>query len=146
MKIAPHLVACIALLAFQGGLEAQTLEEQGTEGLEWGTLPDLPDTPGYGGPYAGTHNDALIVAGGANFPDAPPWEGGKKVWHDRIFVLEKDATKWRTLDVTLPRPLAYAATVSTADGIYVLGGETFGRRDRPAERDGQARRSSGSAS
>ena len=31
---------------------------------------------------------AILVAGGANFPDKKPWEGGKKVWYDTVFVLE----------------------------------------------------------
>jgi hypothetical protein len=33
-------------------------------------------------------NGALIVAGGANFPDKAVWEGGRKHWYDNIFVLE----------------------------------------------------------
>ncbi|SVD81223.1 uncharacterized protein METZ01_LOCUS434077, partial [marine metagenome] len=36
--------------------------------LEWKPLPDLPDPIGVAGPFVGVHNDALIVAGGANFP------------------------------------------------------------------------------
>ena len=31
-------------------------------------LPDLPDAIGMAGPFVGVHRDALIVAGGANFP------------------------------------------------------------------------------
>ena len=32
--------------------------------LEWKPLPDLPGGLGVAGPFAGTHNDALIIAGG----------------------------------------------------------------------------------
>ena len=39
-------------------------------------LPDLPDAIGMAGPFVGVHNDALIVAGGANFPVA----GGEDLW------------------------------------------------------------------
>ena len=53
----------------------------------WGQLPPLPDRHGFAGGFAGVSHDALIFAGGANFPDAPPWDGGKKVWYDSIFVL-----------------------------------------------------------
>src|SRR5918993_2565532 len=53
----------------------------------WSSLPPLPDPIGFAGPYAGVSNGALLVAGGANFPDGPPWEGKPKVWHDRIFLL-----------------------------------------------------------
>lgn len=32
--------------------------------LSWRELPSLPDALGVAGPFAGVHNDALIVAGG----------------------------------------------------------------------------------
>ena len=40
--------------------------------LNWETLPALPDAHGVAGAFAGAHNGALIVAGGANFPGEPP--------------------------------------------------------------------------
>ena len=100
-----------------------------SKSLAWEELPELPDAFGFGGPLVGTHNGALIVAGGANFPNGPPWPAdgkpaGAKVWHDRIFVLIPGDTKWREAG-RLPRPLAYAAVVSHATGMYVLGGESF---------------------
>ena len=64
--------------------------------LEWKSLPDLPGGFGIAGPFAGTHNDTLIIAGGANFPDGVPWrptaDGGTsaKVYHDTIHVVTKD--------------------------------------------------------
>ena len=100
--------------------------------LKWSELPPLPpapgqdEQPGVAGPFAGVHNGALIVAGGANFPEAPPWEGGKKVWCDDVYVLEKTpdgAYVWRTDEgLKLPRPLAYGVSVSTKDGVVCLGG------------------------
>ena len=38
----------------------------------WSELPPLPDKLGFAGPFLGTHNGALLVAGGAYFPDGPP--------------------------------------------------------------------------
>ena len=32
-------------------------------------------------------DEVLIVAGGANFPDKVPWEGGEKICYDKIFLL-----------------------------------------------------------
>ena len=98
--------------------------------LVWDQLPPLPDEFGFGGPAAGVHNDALIVAGGANFPDAAPWEGGQKVWHDRIFVLEREAggqvaAKWREAG-TLPKRIAYGVSISTPQGMLLIGGEQDG--------------------
>jgi N-acetylneuraminic acid mutarotase len=106
--------------------------------LIWSDLPPLPDEYGFGGPIVGTHDDALIVCGGANFPDGAPWAeedrpAGDKVWHDRIFVLTKDADVW--IDGgRLPFPLAYAAVVSTNDGVYVLGGESYDAANHPTSR------------
>ena len=59
--------------------------------LKWEELTELPapdgldENIGVAGPFVGVHNDALIVAGGANFPEKPLWET-YKVWHDRIYV------------------------------------------------------------
>jgi N-acetylneuraminic acid mutarotase len=48
--------------------------------FSWGELPRIPDKFGFAGSFAGTANNALIVAGGANFPDGgAPWTGSKKV-------------------------------------------------------------------
>ena len=48
-------------------------------GLQWDTsLPSLPDQHGFAGAFTGVSKGHLLVAGGANFPDAPPWENGKK--------------------------------------------------------------------
>lgn len=112
--------ACVLLLGLllgltlAGGLAAQ-------ERLQWRELPPLPDTPGLGGPFVGSHHGSLIVAGGANFPTAPPWEGGKKVWYDTVYQLERGETAWRSL-AKLDGPRAYGAAVSTSHGIALIGG------------------------
>src|ERR1019366_969557 len=63
----------------------------GTDAIadEWKLLPSLPDKEGFAGSFAGVSNGAMIVAGGANFPDKKPWDGGKKLWYDTVFVLER---------------------------------------------------------
>ncbi len=97
--------------------------------LEWDELPALPpaagqtEQPGLAGPYAGLHGDALIVAGGANFPNKPLWETDK-VWHDAIHVLERDGDAYAWHDGgKLAEPLAYGAAVSTDDGVICIGGD-----------------------
>src|SRR5262249_38507109 len=75
---------------------------------------------GFAGLFAGVSNDTLLVAGGANFPDKKPWEGGKKVWYDTVFALEKPEGKWVAVG-KLPRPLAYGVSVSHR-GVIGIGG------------------------
>lgn len=89
--------------------------------LNWQQLPPLPDATGVAGPFAGTSGGALIVAGGANFPDKMPWEGGKKIWHDTAYVLDKTNGAWRGA-FKLPRPLGYGVSVTTRDGVLCIGG------------------------
>src|SRR5688572_4233240 len=84
-------------------------------------LADLPDKLGLAGPIAGISNGALLVGGGTNFPDGMPWEGGKKVWHDELYVLESPNGQWKS-GFKLPRSVAYAATVTTDRGVIYLGG------------------------
>lgn len=90
--------------------------------LTWNRLADLPDAHGFAGPYAGISNGALIVAGGANFPGGPPWDGGTKAWYDVAFVLPKGETAWRKIDVALPSSRGYGISITTPSGIVCVGG------------------------
>ena len=89
------------------------------------SLPDLPSNTelkkslGFAGMVGGTSEGVIIAAGGANFPDAVPWEGGKKVWSDAIYIFEND--QWRLTQKKLPIPLAYGSSVNLADGILCIG-------------------------
>jgi len=94
--------------------------------LDWKPLPSLPDAHGFAGAFAGVSGNALIVAGGANFPGGRPWDGAEKIWHDDIFVLaagkgKETRAKWRT-GFKLPRPLAYGVSITTDEGVVCLGG------------------------
>jgi N-acetylneuraminic acid mutarotase len=84
-------------------------------------LPSVSDKEGFAGPFAGVSNGALLVAGGANFPDKRPWEGGTKVWYDSVFVLEKPNGAWKNAG-KLPRPLAYGVCVTHGNGVVCVGG------------------------
>jgi N-acetylneuraminic acid mutarotase len=88
----------------------------------WTRRPAYPLPPGVAGAIAGAHGGVLIAAGGANFPDKMPWDGGKKIYYDEIFVIAPGDTAWRSAG-KLPERRAYSASVSLADGVLVLGGE-----------------------
>lgn len=89
--------------------------------LRWEKLAPIPDALGFAGSFAGVSGGALLVAGGANFPEKKPWEGGAKVWHDKVFVLEKPDGTWRAAG-RLPTPLGYGVTVSHRRGLVCIGG------------------------
>ncbi|MFS4417440.1 sodium:solute symporter family transporter [Maribacter sp. 2307ULW6-5] len=90
-------------------------------------LAELPATQegkpalGLAGMMGGVHKGVTLAAGGANFPDAPPWKGGTKVYWDVIYILRNG--QWSRSDQTLPRPLAYGASVSLPEGVLIIGGE-----------------------
>lgn len=89
--------------------------------LNWKMLEPLPEKLGVAGAFAGISNGRLLVAGGANFPGRPPWEGGSKVWHDHIWAMDLASGKW-TEAGRLPRPLGYGVSISTERGLCCLGG------------------------
>lgn len=97
-----------------------------TDLLRWRELPDLPNTLGVAGAFAGVSGEALIVAGGANFPE-PLFKDGqrnpsaRKIWWDDVYVLPTPEGSWQK-SASLPRPLAYGASVSTPDGLVCIGG------------------------
>lgn len=102
-----------------------------TFSLRWETMatmppaPDETEQPGVAGAFIGVHNDALIIAGGANFPAGPIWEGGTKVYHQAIYLLEKkgeDYEWYGEKQFSLPHPIAYGQSISTDRGILCIGG------------------------
>jgi len=112
------------------------------QGLNWEKLTELPAVdgqrhPGLGGAFIGVHNDVLIIAGGANFPEGMPWEAAPerpapKIYHDTIHVLSKsaDGVAWIPQTTRLPHALAYGIAVPTPDGLLCFGGEW---KDRPVD-------------
>ena len=92
-----------------------------TSNLNWKQLLPVPDRVGLAAPFAGVSGDALIVAGGANFPGKMPWEGGQKVWHDAVYVLTEPTGNWLS-GFKLSRPMAYGVSVTTRAGIVCAGG------------------------
>lgn len=100
--------------------------------LVWDELPPVPASPGQSrqpglaSPFVGVHGNVLLVGGGANFPDALPWEGGRKIWWDDLFVLERRADgrfAWVTDKAfKLPRKIGYGFSFSTDQGVVCAGG------------------------
>jgi N-acetylneuraminic acid mutarotase len=84
-------------------------------------LADLPNTPGVAAPYVGLSGEALIVAGGTNFPDAPPWKNGTKTWHDTVYVLPSPKAAWLQ-GFKLPHRMAYGISLTTSSGVLCIGG------------------------
>ena len=86
----------------------------------------MTDPLGFAAPFAGVVNGSLVVGGGANFPHGAPWDGGAKVWHDRVFVLDEPDGAWREAG-RLPRPLGYGVSITTPHGILSIGGSDADR-------------------
>jgi N-acetylneuraminate epimerase len=87
-------------------------------------LPAVPDTVGYAGAFAGVIGHRLMAGGGANFPDGVmPWEGGKKVWHDVLYMLDLTESRvgWKSIG-RLPKPNGYGVSLSCREGIVFIGG------------------------
>jgi N-acetylneuraminic acid mutarotase len=114
-------------------LTAVPLKGKASGVLNWSALPELPPLEGQAmqlglaGAFSGIHNDALIIAGGANFP-RPVWETNK-VWHDDIYVLIKvgdssqDEVTYRWITgFKFDKPIAYGSSVSTEHGVICIGG------------------------
>jgi N-acetylneuraminate epimerase len=127
-------------LGMLGLIWALVLGVSAVEAMEWRALPPIPDQEGFAAPFAGVHDGRLIVAGGANFPNGKPWQGGAKVWYDQVLVLDEPGAAWRAVG-KLPRPLAYGVSISTAEGLIGIGGSDASRHYAEVFRlslDGQA--------
>lgn len=79
---------------------------------------------GLAGAFSGMAGNQLIIAGGANFPEAMPWEGGVKKWWSTLYALspESENAEWTVVDNVLPHPLAYGLSIQLPEGIVCIGG------------------------
>lgn len=82
------------------------------------------ENEGYAGSFSGICGHKLIFAGGTNYSEGKPWEGGTKIFYDKIFIFDilKDSLICTDNFFTLPYPVAYGASVSVDDGILCIGG------------------------
>ena len=93
------------------------------------TLVDLPGIPdaayakGVSAPFCGVVGDALVVAGGANFPDKSLLEGGAKRVYADIWAYASGV--WVHAGV-LPDSTAYGATFAVDDALILAGGNVCG--------------------
>jgi N-acetylneuraminate epimerase len=90
------------------------------------TQADGQLSPGFAGAIHGVLNNALVLAGGANFPGKLPWEGGRKHYSDEIHILQRNKSQfiWNTsIKARLEMPVAYCGNTSTEEGIVYAGGE-----------------------
>src|SRR6188508_1103593 len=98
--------------------------------FRWSIAANLPvnqklgKQPGVAGPFAGFINGELIIAGGCNFPDSMPWQGGKKVYWNDIYIMhinKKGKYSWvNNGEYKLKEKVAYGASVQMKVGIVCI--------------------------
>lgn len=78
---------------------------------------------GLAGAFIGLVDNQIIVAGGSNFSEGKPWEGGKKQYSDKIFTISIKAYQTTLSELKLPKPLAHGCAVVTDNSLYCVGGQ-----------------------
>ena len=124
------LRSCVIFILSMFGNLAVSSQHHSAQFISWKKVGEFPakngiPSIGLAGQSAGVHVDYMIVAGGTNFPDKFPWEGGKKKYYDDIFLFRKQSNGMLHFSgaYKLPMNLGYAATVSTEKGLVIAGGE-----------------------
>jgi N-acetylneuraminate epimerase len=112
------IAACVVM---QGGSLHAQVPAKGAMEIRWRQINDLPIREGVAGAFAGVSGTSVLAAGGANFPDEPPWKGGQKVWHDRVWLLKDTTAPWQEIG-KLPSVLGYGVSIGTQDGLICIGG------------------------
>ena len=121
-----HILFVLGLLFF-----SPTMAQKITSKISWKVIAQLPaegNAPslGYAGMVCGVVDKYLLVGGGANFPDAMPWQGGKKMYSGNYNLLKEvngDFSWEKNLAFQLPENIAYAAQTNVPGGFVFAGGE-----------------------
>lgn len=95
------------------------------------TLPNIDNQKhiGVAGPITGIIANRLVVAAGANFPAAMPWDGGTKKYQKDVYLYDinsKGELKYQGKH-DFNDSLAYAANITLNDRIISVGGERNGQ-------------------
>lgn len=129
------LYRCFFLILVISGWLLPLSGQSTLEWSSWTTLPANPHLekenaeavqPGLAGAYSGMSGNVMIIAGGANFPDDPPWDGGTKVYWDQIYAFQIDeegGPHWIPIEQNLEVPMAYGGSVQRGDEVILIGGE-----------------------
>jgi N-acetylneuraminate epimerase len=116
-------------------------QKENLKTISWSVASQLPAAAGMqkqlglAGVFTGVSNDVLLIAGGSNFADgAMPWQGGKKVHFDDVYILSKiggGGFKWlKPVHTThLKQKTAYGASTTVNDRVVCAGGETEDEAD-----------------
>lgn len=102
--------------------------------LDWEVASTLPNTSnnenhiGVAAPIVGVLDKKLVVAGGANFPNGMPWDGGAKTYQKEVYIydIDNNGTIKYAKTLAFGDSLAYASNVSYQNKIYSVGGERNG--------------------
>lgn len=113
-------------------LNSEAFSQQDSKlSFEWENIATLENADGtksigVAGAISAIFDQSLVIAGGANFPDKKPWEGGKKHYSDEIHILEKKESSFswnKKVKGKLPFSIAYCGNTTTKQGIVYAGGE-----------------------
>lgn len=81
---------------------------------------------GLAGALIGVSSNHLLIAGGANFSAGLPWKGGKKTFHQDVYIAKLtngSQLKWNKNPLKIPYPIAYASNIPYEAGFISVGGE-----------------------
>lgn len=97
--------------------------------VEWEKIGEVLAQKGYdenigtAGHLQGVLDGKLVVGGGANFPNGSVVDGGKKVTHRDLYLMEEENGNLKVIEqIQLEYPVAYGSSTSSEDAIYYLGG------------------------
>ena len=111
----------LRILFFVSTISIFTMAQQQSF-FSWSQFTPIPDSVGFAGSYAGVTHNALLVAGGANFPDGiGPWGKTQKTWYDHVFILESPHGQWKHAG-KLPRPMGYGVSLTWGNSVICIGG------------------------
>lgn len=93
-----------------------------------GSLPaiDGAANPGVAGAFIGKVGDRIILAGGSNFSQGAPWEGGEKQFEDAVYLLTPSGGAYKcelVADAKLPAGVAHGCAAAAGRSLYCFGGQ-----------------------
>ncbi len=121
------LLLIVYLISILAGFACNRTIDKKNISLVWESLStqglDSDLAKGVSAAYVAYIDDRLIVAGGANFPEDPPYKDGSKVLYDEIMLYDEETCTWIEIG-RLHHKSAYGVSIATRNNVFWIGGNT----------------------
>ena len=124
VKLTAALLSALSFSIQTDATECQTTKVSSLPTIEATGKSDNYSHNGVSGAFIGTIGNTVVIAGGSDFPEAKPWEGGIKEYFNDIYLITGSGDKYNCsiADEKFPLKIGNGCSASDGKAVFCFGG------------------------